>query len=854
MARNLITSGDSTARNVLGPWCDANGTVYAFIGSVGGANGWGLFRATDPVGGSWTNQLSGRPVGVSPSAIYGWQDGTVVHFIDMAAGQYHTYRTSDDGSNPDTWSIVDEDIGSGHVQDYPCGVPFVRSDGDVLFAYQGPQEKVHGTNFNRVCYARRESGSWTVDVIVRESGQQTNYTFSGAIGNPATDDYCVFFWEPTSGTNSARLIDSGNSLGTVYSSGTSVGSDIASLAYTNFGCQITRATGDPDYLAAPRHVNNGAMYVEVLRDAASPSKFQATVDATSPSGYGNTTTGRTGAVASGIHGYRAFYVQCGSNEQGLYGWWTADPSAGFTAYGSISSSPPKQDAGDIQDRISCNVLDRAGDEVLAFLYKEWDNSAGSVEWYYDEFPLNRLPEGTEAGDGWTAEVSTGGQQGSLVDGIEAGDTFAASRQTAGVFAEGLSGSDAILATLVTSAGVIDGAVAGETLAATIVTTQLVSEGLAAGDAFAASQVLAGDLSEGVQAGDTYTPSVALGGLLSEAMSAGDTQSATLATAAELTDAVVASDTILANEQSTVALSDGLIAGDTVDAVFEVAAFLADGLEAGDTVSSTLQAFGQVVEGVAVGETFTANEASTALLFDGIEAGDAGSSTLAALGLLADDLLSGETLLATLLTSASLSDAVEAGEAFIGSSLGIVSAAFPEGLSTGDALVAQVEFGGQLSEGSAVGEAVSVTGTLQASCFDAVITGETLSGALQTTAALADGTISSDEQATSRAISTFITEGFVAGDELDTVLEAIAHLGELVRSGEALSPTAAMGVYLSDTVLAGGSWRFPELQYRASRRLSLRGPSRRRRALTGTSQRRVPLTGTSRQRIHVGVPA
>lgn len=102
----------------------------------------------------------------------------------------------------------------------------VRSDGDVVVVYRGPNETVSGTSYGRVYYALREGGSWTSGYSV-ESGIQYNIGQVGVC--MAGSDRAVIVYaqidgpggaegvpQPYDGTGQYRVLYSNNTLSSPY--------------------------------------------------------------------------------------------------------------------------------------------------------------------------------------------------------------------------------------------------------------------------------------------------------------------------------------------------------------------------------------------------------------------------------------------------------------------------------------------------------------------------------------------------------------------------------------------------------------------------------------------------------------
>jgi len=236
----LLTSGAEyrpTYDGRIGPWRDASGRFNGIMKETGARDNVYAFRspAGGPLSGTWGSNSEGN--GTTNFAIVCVDTqlvGTTLHVAFMAQSitaaqnwilRYATYTL---GTTP-AWSIgelVDDYSTSGTLstETYTpvptCRID-VRSDGDVLIAYQGGLETVKGTDRNRVKYARREGGSWTANIAL-DAGGAIDYDHPRAGEMTGTDNFYIMFCNrgdaQTEGTASSsrdkRYIDSSNSINT----------------------------------------------------------------------------------------------------------------------------------------------------------------------------------------------------------------------------------------------------------------------------------------------------------------------------------------------------------------------------------------------------------------------------------------------------------------------------------------------------------------------------------------------------------------------------------------------------------------------------------------------------------------
>ena len=181
-----------------------------------------VYKATDPED-SWTLQGTG-PVHVGTILGFAtYQDGDVIHIVAWSDETYEYYTFN---MATDAW-VIDELMET--TRDAPLN-PWasiaVRSDGDVIVAYAGDTDKVMGKVYERVDYARREGGTWTVGVAL-DAGGAFMYGNPTVVKGPLTDDMHIIWQEAevdpvltTWAGSDARTLDPSNSLSTVISDAT----------------------------------------------------------------------------------------------------------------------------------------------------------------------------------------------------------------------------------------------------------------------------------------------------------------------------------------------------------------------------------------------------------------------------------------------------------------------------------------------------------------------------------------------------------------------------------------------------------------------------------------------------------
>ena len=138
----------------IGPWQASNGDLYFIIEPAETENVFMMIKSTDN-GCTWreidgtnrpgTNDLESVDSRLVSNTIH------IIHQVTQSA-RYHTFRTSDHPTHPDTWAIRDEVAGSVDAIAQTASM-VIRSDGSIVAFYLG-QEKIHYS-------IRSPEGTWS---------------------------------------------------------------------------------------------------------------------------------------------------------------------------------------------------------------------------------------------------------------------------------------------------------------------------------------------------------------------------------------------------------------------------------------------------------------------------------------------------------------------------------------------------------------------------------------------------------------------------------------------------------------------------------------------------------------------
>jgi hypothetical protein len=342
-----------------GPFVDGNDNIYVVCENLS------VYKAgSNPLVDSWTAQdTSNEPTSDTTAGVGSWQDGTKIHIVhwDATSGQfrYSVFRTSDDTNN-DTWGTIDQTIEApidpGTAR---CAIT-IRSDGDIIVGYNGDKDKIHGTSYDRVDYAREEGSGWNdVGISLGAVDQEVTQQLTG-IGIGESDKVFFSYRGYISQIELIKqILTSSNSLGTLES----IQSSSTTLETNNKYIPYYDDSG-VEVMTWGYHIGSNQIAMKQTRD----DSLQTAVNGDTSEVY--TDAGYPSPVADGTDIYLT-YRQTSTND--IYYQKSSDGGAfGSTTFVSSASAPV---------HISANIIDHGGGKVLAVVY----NDSGTV--YYDEVSL-----------------------------------------------------------------------------------------------------------------------------------------------------------------------------------------------------------------------------------------------------------------------------------------------------------------------------------------------------------------------------------------------------------------------------------------------------------------------------------
>jgi len=181
---NLLTTSQ--------PFISSSGNVYVFGRDSSDTDLLRAFKATDPTS-SFSNvgtDVDVQSGGTWPIvAIAAVQISDVIHIVTVVSFDlnnnsiyYHTFNMA-----TDAWVTTNEGVKTNYLAATTDATKAIsisaRSDGDIIVIYNGSKEASMGSDYDRVKYARREGGTWTIDVALDSGGADHWYASGLVIGS-----------------------------------------------------------------------------------------------------------------------------------------------------------------------------------------------------------------------------------------------------------------------------------------------------------------------------------------------------------------------------------------------------------------------------------------------------------------------------------------------------------------------------------------------------------------------------------------------------------------------------------------------------------------------------------------------
>ena len=341
------------------PYISTGGNVYVFVLDDVTLSKFRAFKATDPT-------VSFSNVGTDPQITVGntlhgiatYQVGDIIHVVtqDSNGGLSYNLRYHKFDMSSDSWTTTNEVIKSAFspVSDEVAAkiALSVRSDGDVILLYNGAKVANMGADRERVYYARREAGVWTIDVAV-DNGGATNWLVGGVVIG-SSDRMHLFFQDDGADDAYQRCLRSADTLETFPSAfDTAILNDPEGMLHlgTSYDSSGTIKVRFPYYDSTTTTLNIAKC------DSADTPTMSTDVDITGATAAGGTIQFRCSLAANGTT-LHAFYFISGSDI-------SRQTNANDAGWSSVSSF-----VVGTTEHVYTNVYTRGSDTVVGVVYEE----------------------------------------------------------------------------------------------------------------------------------------------------------------------------------------------------------------------------------------------------------------------------------------------------------------------------------------------------------------------------------------------------------------------------------------------------------------------------------------------------
>lgn len=365
----------------VGPFISSGGNVYVVMESSGTAGDIVALKATDPTDdATWAEQdAANRPSsGFTAESLWVTQDGDTLH---VATQQ----NTDPGGMNPDglvvysafdmstdTWTMTDVTVTQPADPQVFGAVITVRSDGDIVIAFQDVPSKEMGTDYTRVSYTVSTDGgtNWSTPVAVDTGGTETDWFISSAIlgASDRTHFHLHRYAGGADGGRNHRSLSSTDSLDTIDEYDTTSSRAIGrGVAYDDGGTVRVRVT-EADVSAETLTEYDSGANPTITRAGLADGNFTFLTHTNSSSGRSSDWPLATVDVD-------------GTDEHALFVELTTDDLFRDENTGSGWGTDVEVEDAITANHLSAHIYDRGGSTVFAYLI----DKSGTVE--YNEVTL-----------------------------------------------------------------------------------------------------------------------------------------------------------------------------------------------------------------------------------------------------------------------------------------------------------------------------------------------------------------------------------------------------------------------------------------------------------------------------------
>jgi len=380
--------------NRLGPFMDSNQNLYFFCEYAETFNDMTVRKSTDD-GVTWRvidganrpneNDMEGADVVQSGTELYLLVVTTTVTF--------HSFRTSDAGTSPDTWQIKDQVVDGTYTPSASQqGCIEARSDGTFVAFYND------GASPARIHYRIRSSGgTWGGDNLV-DTEAATNFTGVRTV-KAGSDTIHIFYKDDTNGIVYHRTLSSGDSLSGRQSIATGISTGVTPDATTVLPPQYWN-DGSEQVLALYQKAIDGPIFSKLLTGGTPGSELQATDfgAGTDGAGAGSDAPDATATLDPSYGNSRLAFVLYHRVSDGDLYRATYTPGSGWGTDDNV------QTAVDV-NFVGANVFTHANGKVLGYVYDD-AAAGGSGQIWYGEVALDVILTPSPATAAFTATTPT----------------------------------------------------------------------------------------------------------------------------------------------------------------------------------------------------------------------------------------------------------------------------------------------------------------------------------------------------------------------------------------------------------------------------------------------------------------